>query len=175
MRKKFTVPLLDLEAIADDELDTSDDDFFKSLYVNNQLNLSSILPPVRQLPVYSIYGKQMKEVFLLSSNSVYAKIHELRKDITPYSFDKCTMVITVYDRYKTIHDRLKFYQWLDVLDSIVLIWNNLQADIPDLPSYKIPVYILKQKANSLNNRFYPWVRTASHLYVLYSRKSRQIA
>lgn len=150
MAAKFTLPLLDLDAIIDNEIDTSDGDFFKRLYPNRRLNLSSIMPPVRQLAVFSVYGKLVDE------------ISDLKRGVSPSSFDKCTMIITVYDRHKTIRDRLKFYQWLEVLESIVVVWNNLQVPLPDLPSYKIPVYIIKQKANSLNNRFYPWVSCVSN-------------
>jgi alpha-1,4-N-acetylglucosaminyltransferase EXTL3 len=69
--------------------------------------------------------------------------------------EKCTMVITVYDRFKFIKDRLSYYERFSLLKSIIVVWNNPSIPIPTFPAFKIPVIFLKQEKNSLNNRFIP--------------------
>ncbi|KAJ3339261.1 Exostoses (Multiple)-like 3 [Gonapodya sp. JEL0774] len=71
--------------------------------------------------------------------------------------DKCTLVLTVYDRLATFPMRLAYYHTFSELSSIVVIWNNPAVDPPSLnPSmYNVPIVILRQKRNSLNNRFLP--------------------
>ncbi|KAJ3114611.1 Exostoses (Multiple)-like 3 [Phlyctochytrium bullatum] len=70
-------------------------------------------------------------------------------------FDKCIMLMPVYSRISTLHERLSHYHKLKDLDSILLVWNNV--DVPpnatELPGYDIPVIISKEAANSMNNRF----------------------
>lgn len=90
-------------------------------------------------------------------SSVDALPHE------PNKFDKCTMIITVYSRYATIVDRLKHYHTLSCLEAIVVIWNNPKVSPPMIPAqFRIPVYIIKQAVNSMNNRFkaYDQIKTA---------------
>ncbi|KAI9364524.1 glycosyl transferase family 64 domain-containing protein [Zopfochytrium polystomum] len=89
------------------------------------------------------------------------------------AFDKCTLMIQVYDRTKTILERLKFYHTFHLLDSIVVVWNNLNATPPVIstapwskksgskrePSknqFYIPIHFLRQKKNSINNRYIPF-------------------
>ncbi|KAI8812101.1 glycosyl transferase family 64 domain-containing protein [Cladochytrium replicatum] len=72
--------------------------------------------------------------------------------------DRCTMVLTVFDRISLIQERLQFYHTLKILAAIVVIWNNPKAPPPEdvtSRSYDIPVYFLQQSKNSLNNRFIP--------------------
>jgi hypothetical protein len=75
------------------------------------------------------------------------------------AFDKCTMVITVYDRHAHIRERLKHYQHLhSLLSGIVVIWNyvNVTAVSVRPGEYKVPVHVLTMPVNSMNNRFHPW-------------------
>eukprot|EP00040_Diaphanoeca_grandis_P025841 m.143803 g.143803 ORF g.143803 m.143803 type:complete len:639 (+) comp30336_c0_seq1:81-1997(+) len=76
-------------------------------------------------------------------------------DMAPYS--SCTMILTVYDRYKDIEDRLKWYHTMLYLKSIYVVWNKIDTDIPiiDPSKYRIPIHFAKQKVNSMNNRFRP--------------------
>jgi hypothetical protein len=80
MAAKFTVPLLDLDAIAEDEIDTADNEFFKRLYKNGIFDISSIMPPVKELAVFSIYGKQVNEVSTAYLNPVDIR---LKKECQP--------------------------------------------------------------------------------------------
>jgi len=42
----------------------------------------------------------------------------------------------------------------DLVDQIVLVWNNLKVEPPPLPDYPVvPVTIIRSNRNSLNNRF----------------------
>lgn len=72
-------------------------------------------------------------------------------------YGTCTMILTVYNRYTTFIDRIRFFETLLVLHSIVVIWNAVEHEIPDLSGqiFRIPVIILPQASNSLNNRFFP--------------------
>ena len=69
----------------------------------------------------------------------------------------CTLVITVFDREKYLRERLDFYHTHPNFKSIVVVWNNVDKTPPtlDASQYLIPIYILKQAENSLNNRFRP--------------------
>ena len=42
----------------------------------------------------------------------------------------CTMVMTVYERHATVMDRLRFYESLPCLKSIVVVWNNMLVAPP---------------------------------------------
>ncbi|KAJ3114279.1 Exostoses (Multiple)-like 3 [Phlyctochytrium bullatum] len=70
-------------------------------------------------------------------------------------FDKCIFMMPVYSRISTLHERLAYYHKLKELDSILLVWNNV--DMPpnatEVPGYDIPVIISKEAVNNLNNRF----------------------
>lgn len=82
-------------------------------------------------------------------------------------FDKFTLILTVYDRFKTIADRLDYYQNLDNLNAIVIVWNNINETPPSIPprTFKVPIHIIKQTVNSLNNRFYPWAEITTDCVV----------
>eukprot|EP00730_Choanoeca_flexa_P020334 TRINITY_DN9936_c0_g1_i2.p1 TRINITY_DN9936_c0_g1~~TRINITY_DN9936_c0_g1_i2.p1 ORF type:complete len:674 (+),score=115.49 TRINITY_DN9936_c0_g1_i2:28-2049(+) len=70
---------------------------------------------------------------------------------------KCTLVITVYERYQHIADFIKFYHHALVLRAIVVVWNAIQQPLPSLPqqAYRVPVTVVQQSVNSINNRFAP--------------------
>ncbi|KAJ3231758.1 Exostoses (Multiple)-like 3 [Chytriomyces hyalinus] len=85
------------------------------------------------------------------------------------SFDTCTMVMQVYSRTSTFLDRLAHYHTLPFLSSIIIVWNNLNTPPPahinhpnssnfkpNAPTFTIPIHILQQPQNSMNNRFKPF-------------------
>ncbi|KAI9322982.1 glycosyl transferase family 64 domain-containing protein [Obelidium mucronatum] len=86
------------------------------------------------------------------------------------SFDGCSMIMQVYSRASTILDRLKYYHTMPLLTSMIIVWNNLNATPPHInhpltppssrnlksPTFAIPIHILKQPFNSMNNRFLPF-------------------
>ncbi|GAA5852127.1 hypothetical protein JCM8547_000166 [Rhodosporidiobolus lusitaniae] len=101
----------------------------------------------------------------LSSLDVYTLQHEKIAgiDAIPHgvehvtSFDKCTLMLTVYSRTTTFTERLDYYQHLDKVGQIVVVWNNLNVPPPQtvFTNYSVPVLVVPQKRNSLNNRFFP--------------------
>ena len=104
-------------------------------------------PSFDDLQIYSVYHEQVKSLNEL-------KVSKIRLT----SFDKCTMIITVYDRTNTIIDRLTYYQNFTYLAAIIVIWNNVHVQpltIKQCSKFRIPVHILRMTKNSLNNRFYP--------------------
>eukprot|EP01147_Barroeca_monosierra_P004131 gene4131-65_t len=78
-------------------------------------------------------------------------------------FDRCTMIITVYDRYKDIVNRLLFYHSSMNLRNIIIVWNAVSIPPPDIPDqhFRIPILVVPQTRNSMNNRFYPPQNIAS--------------
>ena len=72
-------------------------------------------------------------------------------------YGKCTMVLTVYSRHRYLLDRLAWYTGFAYLKSIVVVWNKVTEKPPTLEPtwFRIPVTILTQRANSMNNRFRP--------------------
>ena len=104
-------------------------------------------PAINDLQIYNAYHRKVDS------------LHGLKTSVGNLaSFDKCTMILTVYDRINTTLDRLAHYQNFTYLSAIVVIWNNvdIQPSIEIRRSkFIIPVLILKMKKNSLNNRFYP--------------------
>jgi len=70
---------------------------------------------------------------------------------------QCTMILTVYDRYKDIEDRLLWYHTMLYLRAIYVVWNKIDIPVPkvDATKYRIPVLFAKQEVNSMNNRFRP--------------------
>lgn len=71
--------------------------------------------------------------------------------------DGCTLVITVFDRYQNLEARLRWYHNVVYFKAIVVVWNAVNKTPPRLDprTYRIPVYILRQDRNSMNNRFKP--------------------
>ncbi|KAJ3320189.1 Exostoses (Multiple)-like 3 [Blyttiomyces sp. JEL0837] len=85
------------------------------------------------------------------------------------SFDRCTLILQVYSRTNTILKRLRFYENLPLLDSILVVWNNMNVSPPTIahskstkklksktPEFSIPIYFLQQSKNSINNRYKPF-------------------
>ncbi|KAJ3111822.1 Exostoses (Multiple)-like 3 [Physocladia obscura] len=65
----------------------------------------------------------------------------------------------VYSRTSTILDRLIYYQTLLYLSSIIVVWNNPTVAPPIIPAshlLPVPIQILIQPRNSMNNRFLPF-------------------
>ncbi|KAJ3416794.1 hypothetical protein HDV05_000168 [Chytridiales sp. JEL 0842] len=137
--------------------------------------VSALAPGALIPPSFHLLPMNQQKVF----NAMFEPVESFRvfKEIpNPESFDKCTMVMMVYNRTKTIVDRINLYHTHPLLDSIVIVWNNLDVEPPlILPpqqsrtkkskkeghSFRIPVHIRKSPINSLNNRFipYPQIKT----------------
>ncbi|GAA6057697.1 hypothetical protein NBRC10513_003040 [Rhodotorula toruloides] len=106
-----------------------------------------VYPPLSSLEVYTMQHQPLEHVNLFARGTEHVE-----------SFDKCTMIMTVYSRVETFRDRIEHYHTLDRLGQILIVWNNVDypppAILPD--DYAIPVEILEMDRNSLNNRFFPW-------------------
>jgi hypothetical protein len=128
INRKFTVPLL--RTLSD----------FPPEYAPSY-------PTLDTLQVYSLQHLQVPNLDSLPSGKEHVE-----------SFDKCTMILTVYNRVESLIDRLTYYDKFDQLGQILVIWNNLEKD-PEQSVYSnlsIPVEVLPMRKNSMNNRFYPW-------------------
>ncbi|EGD77938.1 ER-resident type II transmembrane glycosyltransferase [Salpingoeca rosetta] len=70
---------------------------------------------------------------------------------------RCTMVITVYDRYADVLNRLLFYHDSLNLRDIVVVWNAVNQPPVPVPAHDfyVPIQVLRQSRNSMNNRFRP--------------------
>jgi hypothetical protein len=104
-------------------------------------------PSFDDLQIYNAYHKRVKSLNDLKVS---------RTKLT--SFDKCTMILTVYDRTNTTMDRLAYYQNFTYLSAIIVVWNNVDVQPiteKQLSKFRIPVHVVKMTKNSLNNRFYP--------------------
>lgn len=106
-----------------------------------------VYPPLSSLEVYTMQHQALEHVDLFPRGTEHVE-----------SFDKCTMIMTVYSRVETFLDRIEHYHTLDRLGQILIVWNNVDYPPPAISSddYNIPVEILKMERNSLNNRFHPW-------------------
>ena len=104
-------------------------------------------PSFDDLQIYNAYHKKVKS---------FKELKVSKTKLT--SFDKCTMILTVYDRTNTTLDRLAYYQNFTYLSVIIIVWNNVNVQPitkEQCKKFRIPVHILKMTKNSLNNRFYP--------------------
>lgn len=104
-------------------------------------------PSLDDLQIYNVYHKRVKSLDELKLSKIA---------IT--SFDKCTMILTVFDRTNTTLDRLTYYQDFTYISTIIVVWNNVNVQPINEKRYskfRIPIHILKMTRNSLNNRFYP--------------------
>ncbi|KAJ3266705.1 Exostoses (Multiple)-like 3 [Chytriomyces hyalinus] len=127
--------------------------------INSQTHANSLpvspFPPLESLKSFDAYKRQT--TLTLSLGEAVA------------SFDVCTMVMQVYSRTSTFLDRLAHYHTLPFLSSIIIVWNNLNTPPPahinhpesntfkpNAPTFAIPIHILQQPQNSMNNRFKPF-------------------
>jgi hypothetical protein len=77
--------------------------------------------------------------------------------------DSCTMVMTVYDRYADVMERLNFYHTALGLRGIHIVWNAIDHTPPvelqkGSRAFRVPVTLEVQERNSMNNRFRPHPR-----------------
>ncbi|KAI8613692.1 exostosin [Chytriomyces sp. MP71] len=97
---------------------------------------------------------------------------------------KCTLMLLTYDRGNLL-SQLEHYQSWPFLDRVLVIWNHqtikpnftvsqdlLPLDAPNDPTddsrkvrFKVPVSILQQSHNSLNNRFQPFPEIRTHCVI----------
>ena len=79
--------------------------------------------------------------------------------------EKFTVIIPTYKRVELLKRILENYCKLSSqIDSVIVVWNNIQEPIPDTLKYfkcSIPVHLKQETVNSLNNRFkpFPEIRT----------------
>eukprot|EP00037_Helgoeca_nana_P024860 m.266774 g.266774 ORF g.266774 m.266774 type:complete len:365 (+) comp26769_c0_seq7:154-1248(+) len=73
------------------------------------------------------------------------------------ALDECTLIITVFDRYTKLPARLRWYHTVVYFKAIVVVWNAVGHTPPqiDPTDYRIPISIVRQPHNSMNNRFLP--------------------
>ncbi|KAI8615052.1 exostosin [Chytriomyces sp. MP71] len=93
--------------------------------------------------------------------------------VAPHCFDKCTLIMNVYDRTSSLLDRIRHYHTFAKLDSIIIVWNHQTLKPPqwifrdavrnngsnvDVVSgeLNVPLHILLQSNSSLNNRYIPF-------------------
>uniref|UniRef100_A0AC34R6P3 Uncharacterized protein n=1 Tax=Panagrolaimus sp. JU765 TaxID=591449 RepID=A0AC34R6P3_9BILA len=70
--------------------------------------------------------------------------------------EQFTIVIVTYNRDNVLFMQLESFQQLPFLNKIVIIWNNIDREPPkSWPKLHVPIYFVKAKRNSLNNRFLP--------------------
>ncbi|EDQ89472.1 uncharacterized protein MONBRDRAFT_25145 [Monosiga brevicollis MX1] len=71
--------------------------------------------------------------------------------------ERCTMIMTIYERHAELPRFLAFYHTASCLHKIVVIWNCIQEPVPKLnwTQYAVPVVLRRPTRNSLNNRFRP--------------------
>ena len=79
--------------------------------------------------------------------------------------EKFTVIIPTYKRVELLKRVLENYCKLTShIDSIIVVWNNIEEPIPDTLKYfscSVPVHLKQETTNSLNNRFkpFPEIRT----------------
>lgn len=101
-----------------------------------------VTPPRDELLIHDVFGRRLVRLWQLA----------LGKDVN--TFDQCTMVITVRNATDTFTSRLEYYQKLDLLAGIVVIWNNPDVEPPDtLPATSVPVSLLVMPNGSPNNKY----------------------
>lgn len=104
-------------------------------------------PPLSELQVYTLQHVRVPSIDALPHGQTLVK-----------AFDKCTILLNVYDRVHTFLERVEHYHMLPGLDSILILWNHQSLEPPHLTysGYKVPVKVIRTNVNSLNSRFYPW-------------------
>ena len=74
--------------------------------------------------------------------------------------EKFTVIIPTYKRVELLKRILENYCKLTShIDSIIVVWNNIEEPIPDTLKYfscSVPVHLKQETTNSLNNRFKPF-------------------
>ncbi|KAJ3311802.1 hypothetical protein HDU76_003037, partial [Blyttiomyces sp. JEL0837] len=166
------------ESSSTDTTDLSDEnsgkvgDVIRVLAPGAQLRPSYHLPPMNHLPIVNAHFRHAKA------------LNHLRFGIQAATFDKCTMVLNVHERPSALIERLRFYESLKLLDSIIVVWNIVNVSPPNIAppepqatqalqprskarrrkrgnksniySFSIPVHVMRQKQSSPNNRYKPF-------------------
>ena len=83
---------------------------------------------------------------------------------TNYTTERFTIVMPTYRRTKQLPKVLKHYCSIPNVDKILVIWNNVDQNIPEhILNFKceVTVQVMKMKENKLTNRFvlYPEIQT----------------
>ena len=106
------------------------------------------------------------------------KVPELQYQ--PIESEKFTVIIPTYKRVELLKRVLENYCTLTShVDSIIVVWNNIQEPIPDILKYfscSVSLHLKQETTNSLNNRFkpFPEIRTEGMISYLVSGVYDQI-
>jgi len=101
-----------------------------------------------------------------------SRYRRMRHEDLPKSNTKTTLVLMGYstnrlDNYDII---LPAYSDMDdVIDKIIFLWNNQEEEPPNVPMHgKVPIILVREPENSMNNRFGPDVtdRTETNVVTL---------
>ncbi|CAC5417135.1 EXTL3 [Mytilus coruscus] len=83
-------------------------------------------------------------------------------NITQYagdlSYEQFTIVMLVYDRMDIMLENIASFKSLPFLSKVIIIWNNPNDLSKKLtwPEIGVPIHLIRQSRNSLNNRFLPY-------------------
>jgi hypothetical protein len=115
-------------------LDVHDVTWLPKRYFDNSYNMLFVLERLKSfynlshpLIQNNIYIKNHFTPKILNqrSNSQYTDAYKLKDTIS-----RCTMVLTVYNRFKLTGKLVEYYNKFDILESIVVIWNNPNVPVP---------------------------------------------
>lgn len=102
-------------------------------------------PPFQELHVYDLYHKRVANVSSLTNVKPVKAI------------DGCTLVLVMYSRVDEFIRRINYYATSPYLSRILVVWNNLDIQPPEIPSNLTEkVRVLRMEKNSLHNRYFPW-------------------
>ena len=103
--------------------------------------------PSSKLKVYNIYNEKMLSVQSLVDQAGHG---------TPSAFDRCTMIVMVDGDDADLRKFINTYRNFSVLETIIVIWNNLVKSPPSVQSSGVPVKFVRVARLSPNNRFQAW-------------------
>jgi hypothetical protein len=116
------------------QLDVHDVTWFPQRYFESSYNERFVLQRLKlfynlshPLIQNNIYMKKYFTPKMLSeiSQSQHTDASNLKDETT-----RCTMVLTVYDRFSLTSKLLEYYHKFNILESIVVIWNNPDVPLP---------------------------------------------
>ncbi|KAJ3023548.1 UNVERIFIED_CONTAM: hypothetical protein HDU68_008559 [Siphonaria sp. JEL0065] len=110
------------------------------------------LPPLSTLPIYNHLFSPIQKQSSLTSYSKKTKL-----------LDKCTLMLYIKDRTRSVYKRIQHYQTHPLIDSIIVIWNSHENSTTLIPIMSlndvnssttvIPVHVAIPRNMSPMNRF----------------------
>ncbi|KAJ3356646.1 hypothetical protein HDU83_000508 [Entophlyctis luteolus] len=111
---------------------------------------SKTLPGLKETSIFNYQFKKME------------KLQDLNLGKQVRNMDKCTLVLFVQDRIRTLRKRIDYYQTHHLLESIVVIWNNPSNSTEQIPQLQdtnttamASLSVVTPAVFTPNNRFYP--------------------